>query len=166
MGKDQVSAKCVRNVMIEGDQVMVDVVLRFPAKGHMQELSDKLKALVESVDGVARARVNVSKAIASIKNIIAVASGKGGVGKSTTATNLELALSAEGANVGMLDADIYGPSRPRMLGIEGRPDSKDGQTREPLISYHIQTMSIGFLVDEETDDLARADGHSAAPSPP
>ena len=167
MGKDVVSSKCVRNVMIEGDQVVVDVVLGFPAKGYVQELSDKLKALVESVDGVARARVNVSmaieahavqkgvKTIAGIKNIIAVASGKGGVGKSTTATNLALALSAEGANVGVLDADIYGPSQPRMLGIKGKPESKDGQTLEPLVSYDIQTMSIGFLVDEETPMIWR-----------
>jgi ATP-binding protein involved in chromosome partitioning len=123
--------------------------------------------MVESIDGVAKARVNVNmaieahsvqkgvKTISGIKNIIAVASGKGGVGKSTTATNLALALSAEGASVGVLDADIYGPSQPRMLGIHGKPESKDGQTLEPLVSYHIQTMSIGFLVDEETPMIWR-----------
>jgi ATP-binding protein involved in chromosome partitioning len=167
MEKDLVSAKCVRNVMIEGDQVVVDVVLGFPAKGYMQALSAKLKEMIESLDGVAKARVNVSMAIEAhsvqkgvktidgIKNIIAVASGKGGVGKSTTATNLALALSAEGASVGVLDADIYGPSQPRMLGIKGKPESKDGQTLEPLVSYHIQTMSIGFLVDEETPMIWR-----------
>ena len=167
MEKDLVSTKCVRNVMIEGDQVVVDVVLGFPAKGYMPELSAKLKEMVESVEGVAKARVNVSmaieahsvqkgvKTISGIKNIIAVASGKGGVGKSTTATNLALALSAEGASVGVLDADIYGPSQPRMLGIHGKPESKDGQTLEPMMSYHIQTMSIGFLVDEETPMIWR-----------
>jgi len=167
MEKDLVSTKCVRNVMTEGDQVVVDVVLGFPAKGYMSELAAKLKEMVESIDGVAQARVNVNmaieahsvqkgvKTISSIKNIIAVASGKGGVGKSTTATNLALALSIEGANVGVLDADIYGPSQPRMLGIHGKPESKDGQTLEPLVSYHIQTMSIGFLVDEETPMIWR-----------
>ena len=167
MEKDLVSTKCVRNVMIEGDQVVVDVVLGFPAKGYMDQLAAKLKEMVESLDGVAKARVNVSfaiqahavqkgvKTISGIKNIIAVASGKGGVGKSTTATNLALALSAEGAKVGVLDADIYGPSQPRMLGIHGKPESKDGQTLEPMVSYHVQTMSIGFLVDEETPMIWR-----------
>jgi ATP-binding protein involved in chromosome partitioning len=95
------------------------------------------------------------KTISSIKNIIAVASGKGGVGKSTTATNLALALSAEGARVGVLDADIYGPSQPRMLGIHGKPESRDGKRLEPLVNYDIQTMSIGFLVDEETPMIWR-----------
>jgi len=164
---DLVTTKSVRNIMIEGDQVVVDVVLGFPAAGYKDDLAAKLKALVESVEGVAKARVNVNvaiqahavqkgvKTISGIKNIIAVASGKGGVGKSTTATNLALALSAEGAKVGVLDADIYGPSQPRMLGIHGKPESKDGQTLEPLVSYHVQTMSIGFLVDEETPMIWR-----------
>ncbi len=164
---DLVSAKTVRNIMIEGDQVVVDVVLGFPADGYKNDLAAKLKAMVESLDGVAQARVNINtaiqahtvqkgvKTISGIKNIIAIASGKGGVGKSTTATNLALALSVEGASVGVLDADIYGPSQPRMLGISGQPDSKDGQTLEPMMSYHIQTMSIGFLVDEETPMIWR-----------
>jgi ATP-binding protein involved in chromosome partitioning len=167
MEKDLVSTKSVRNIMIEGDQVVVDVVLGFPAAGYKDGLAAKLKDMVESVEGVAKARVNVNvaiqahavqkgvKTISGIKNIIAVASGKGGVGKSTTATNLALALSAEGAKVGVLDADIYGPSQPRMLGIHGKPESKDGQTLEPLVSYHVQTMSIGFLVDEETPMIWR-----------
>jgi ATP-binding protein involved in chromosome partitioning len=167
MDKDLVSSKCLRNVMTEGDQVVVDVVLGFPASGYKDELAAKLKEMVESVDGVAKARVNVNvaieahavqkgvKTIEGIKNIIAIASGKGGVGKSTTATNLALALSAEGANVGILDADIYGPSQPRMMGVRGKPESKDGQTLEPMVSYHVQTMSIGFLVDEETPMIWR-----------
>ena len=167
MDKDLVSTKSVRNIMIEGDQVVVDVVLGFPAAGYKDGLAAKLKEMVESVAGVAKARVNINvaiqahavqkgvKTISGIKNIIAVASGKGGVGKSTTATNLALALSAEGAKVGVLDADIYGPSQPRMLGIHGKPESKDGQTLEPLVSYHVQTMSIGFLVDEETPMIWR-----------
>ena len=90
------------------------------------------------------------KLIPGVKNIIAVASGKGGVGKSTTAVNLALALAAEGANVGVLDADIYGPSQPMMLGIAGRPESKDGKTLEPLEAYGLQAMSIGFLIDDDT----------------
>ncbi len=164
---DLVSAKTVRNIMIEGDQVVVDVVLGFPADGYKDDLSARLKEMIESLDGVTQARVNINtaiqahsvqkgvKTISGIKNIIAVASGKGGVGKSTTATNLALALSADGASVGVLDADIYGPSQPRMLGISGQPDSKDGQTLEPMRSYHLQVMSIGFLVDEETPMIWR-----------
>jgi ATP-binding protein involved in chromosome partitioning len=85
----------------------------------------------------------------NVKNIVAVASGKGGVGKSTTTANLALALAAEGAKVGILDADIYGPSQPMMMGIEGRPESADGQTMEPLENYGVQVMSIGFLVDKD-----------------
>ncbi len=167
MEKDLVSTQCVRNILIENDLVVVDVVLGFPAEGFKEEMAARLKEMVESIDGVGKARVNVSvaiqahavqkgvKTIDGIKNIIAVASGKGGVGKSTTATNLALALSAEGASVGVLDADIYGPSQPRMLGISGKPESKDGQTLEPMVSYHVQTMSIGFLVDEETPMIWR-----------
>ncbi|MDH5378184.1 MAG: iron-sulfur cluster carrier protein ApbC, partial [Gammaproteobacteria bacterium] len=95
------------------------------------------------------------KPIKGIKNIIAVASGKGGVGKSTTSVNLALALAAEGATVGILDADIYGPSQPRMLGISDKPESKDGKTMEPLEAHGIQAMSIGFLIDEETPMIWR-----------
>jgi len=111
---------------------------------------------------VGRVTVNLSQKITShavqrgvklvpgVKNIVAVASGKGGVGKSTTAVNLALALAAEGARVGVLDADIYGPSQPTMLGISGRPESKDGKTIEPLEGYGLQAMSIGFLIDVDT----------------
>jgi len=84
-----------------------------------------------------------------VKNIVAVASGKGGVGKSTTAVNLALALSAEGASVGLLDADIYGPSIPMMMGLQQKPESADGKTMEPLVAHGVQMMSIGFLVDED-----------------
>ena len=85
----------------------------------------------------------------NIKNVVAVASGKGGVGKSTTAVNLALALAAEGASVGLLDADIYGPSVPMMMGISGKPESEDGKTMEPLENYGVQVMSIGFLVAQD-----------------
>ena len=165
--KDLVSTKCVRNIAIEDGKVSVTVVLGYPAAGFHDELKAKLKALLESLDGVESAEVDVSSKVAAhsaqkgvkhienIKNIIAIASGKGGVGKSTTAVNLALALSAEGANVGVLDADIYGPSQPRMLGVHGKPESIDGKSLEPMNSYHLQAMSIGFLVDEETPMIWR-----------
>ncbi|MEZ5541635.1 MAG: iron-sulfur cluster carrier protein ApbC [Pseudomonadota bacterium] len=165
--KDLVSTKCIKDIRIDGDSVTVQVVLGFPAAGYRDELAAKLQALVESVAGVGSASVEVTSKIAAhsaqkgvkhiegIKNIIAVASGKGGVGKSTTAVNLALALSAEGAQVGILDADIYGPSQPRMLGVQGKPESLDGKSLEPMNSYHLQAMSIGFLIDEETPMIWR-----------
>ncbi len=165
--RDLVSAKCIKDISIDGDKVTVKVVLGFPASGYRDELAAKLKELVEAIDGINSAVIDVSSNIAAhsaqkgvkhiegIKNIIAVASGKGGVGKSTTAVNLALALSAEGATVGILDADIYGPSQPRMLGVHGKPESKDGKSLEPMNSYHLQAMSIGFLVDEETPMIWR-----------
>jgi ATP-binding protein involved in chromosome partitioning len=158
--RDLVSTKSVKEISVAGDTATVKVVLGFPAGGYRGELAAKLKAMVESIDGIGTANIDVTskisahsaqkgvKHIENIKNIIAVASGKGGVGKSTTAVNLALALSAEGANVGILDADIYGPSQPRMLGVHGK-------SLEPMNSYHLQAMSIGFLVDEETPMIWR-----------
>lgn len=165
--QDLVAAKAVKNVKVDGDKVTVDVVLGYPSDGFKAELASKLQERVESLEGVSSASFNVSHKIDShsvqkgvnmisgVKNIIAIASGKGGVGKSTTAVNLALALSAEGATVGILDADIYGPSQPRMLGASGQPDSKDGSSLEPMNSYHIQSMSIGYLIDEETPMIWR-----------
>jgi ATP-binding protein involved in chromosome partitioning len=167
MNKDLVSAKVVKGIDIDGGKVKVRVELGFPAKGVHDTIAGAAKAAVETVEGVDSAEVAVSSKIAAhavqkslkpidnVKNIIAVASGKGGVGKSTVAVNLALALSAEGATVGVLDADIYGPSQPRMLGISGKPESKDGKSLEPMHSYHLQTMSIGFLIDEETPMIWR-----------
>ncbi|MDH3899687.1 MAG: iron-sulfur cluster carrier protein ApbC [Gammaproteobacteria bacterium] len=164
---DLVSAKCVKDISVDGDTANVQVVLGFPSAGYSEQLASTLKEQVEAIDGIGTANINVSfkvaehavqkgvKHIDSIKNIIAVASGKGGVGKSTVAVNLALALAAEGATVGMLDADIYGPSQPRMLGVQGKPESVDGKSLEPMVSYHIQAMSIGFLVDEETPMIWR-----------
>jgi ATP-binding protein involved in chromosome partitioning len=144
----------------EGDKQVVTVTLGYPVKGYatelQQQLADKLSAA--GADGVSvKVDTKVIKhkvqqgvpALENVKNIIAVASGKGGVGKSTTAVNLALALAAEGATVGVLDADIYGPSQPRMLGTTKRPESTDGKTIEPIESYGVQSMSIGFLIDEE-----------------
>ncbi|WP_455199285.1 iron-sulfur cluster carrier protein ApbC [Kaarinaea lacus] len=165
--QDLVSAKCIKNVAIDGDKVTVDVVLGFPAKGYQDEVADKVKEQVAAVDGVADATINVSskieahtaqkgvKPIQGVKNIIAIASGKGGVGKSTTAVNLALALQAEGATVGILDADIYGPSQPRMLGVSDKPESKDGKSLQPLVGHGIQSMSIGYLIEEETPMIWR-----------
>jgi ATP-binding protein involved in chromosome partitioning len=95
------------------------------------------------------------KPLANVRNIIAVGSGKGGVGKSTTAVNLALALAAEGLAVGVLDADVYGPSIPMMLGLSGRPDSPDGKTIEPMRAHGLEAMSIGLLVDQDTPMIWR-----------
>ena len=167
MKKDLVTAKAVKGIDIEGGQVKIKVVLGFPAKGFKDTIAVEVRSLVAALSDVTDVQVDVSwnivahsvqkslKPIDNIKNIIAVASGKGGVGKSTTAVNLALALSAEGAKVGLLDADIYGPSQPRMLGITGKPESRDGNTLEPMHSYHLEAMSIGFLIDEETPMIWR-----------
>ena len=160
-GKDFVSTKQLKNLSVEGGNVSFDVELGYPAKSQIPALRQALIAAAKGVAGVDNVSANVSSKIIAhaaqrgvallpqVKNIIAVASGKGGVGKSTTAVNLALALAAEGARVGILDADIYGPSQPMMMGIEGRPESEDGQTMEPLENYGVQVMSIGFLVNQD-----------------
>ncbi|MEW8038841.1 MAG: iron-sulfur cluster carrier protein ApbC [Candidatus Thiodiazotropha endolucinida] len=165
--KDLVTAKAIKGVEIEGGKVAITVELGFPARGCIEGISSAVCEKVEALPGVESVDVTISskvvahsvqkalKPIDNIKNIIAVASGKGGVGKSTTAVNLALALAEEGAKVGVLDADIYGPSQPRMLGINGKPESKDGKTLEPMQGYGMQAMSIGFLIDEETPMIWR-----------
>jgi len=164
---DLVAAKAISNIAVDSGKVTVDVQLPYPAKGFEETLTKQLKEKIDAIAGVSASTINISskivgyavqqgvKPIPGIKNIIAVASGKGGVGKSTTSVNLALALSAEGANVGLLDADIYGPSQPRMLGTKAKPESADGKSMEPVVSYHLQTMSIGYLVDEETPMIWR-----------
>ena len=160
-GKDFVSTKQLKNLQVSGGDVSFDVELGYPAKSQVPALRQALIGAARRVPGVANVSVNVAtKVIAhavqrgvqlmpNVKNIIAVASGKGGVGKSTTAANLALALAAEGASVGLLDADIYGPSMPIMMGISGRPESLDGQNMEPMENYGVQVSSIGFLVDPD-----------------
>jgi ATP-binding protein involved in chromosome partitioning len=160
-GKDFVSTKQLRNLRIDGADVSFDVELGYPAASQIASLRAALIAAVRKVAGVANASVNLQTRIIAhavqrgvqllpkVKNIVAVASGKGGVGKSTTAVNLALALAAEGAKVGILDADIYGPSQPMMMGLEGRPESEDGKTIEPMENYGVQVMSIGFLVEPD-----------------
>ena len=160
-GKDFVSTKQLKNLQVSGGDVSFDVELGYPAKSQIPALRQALIGAARGVPGVDNVSVNVAtKVIAhavqrgvqlmpNVKNIIAVASGKGGVGKSTTAVNLALALAAEGASVGLLDADIYGPSMPIMMGISGRPESLDGQNMEPMENYGVQVSSIGFLVDPD-----------------
>ena len=165
--KDLISAGAIKDTAIDGDAVKVKVVLGYPAYGYVDKLNEQLKNRIEKLDGVSSAEIDTSWDIAShsvqggmnplegIKNVIAVASGKGGVGKSTTAVNLALALQQEGARVGVLDADIYGPSIPRMLGIDGKPESTDGKSLEPMGGHGLQAMSIGFMIDEETPMIWR-----------
>jgi ATP-binding protein involved in chromosome partitioning len=159
-GLDLVSAKSVKSITIENNAVSVKIELGYPALSYHAELKSVVEQQLKTLADIGAITVEVTSKIIShavqqalkpqpnIKNIIAVASGKGGVGKSTTAVNLALALSAEGATVGILDADIYGPSIPTMLGLSGYPESRDNKTMLPKIAYHIQTMSIGYLVDE------------------
>jgi len=165
--KDLVSAHAVKDIQVDGGKVTVQVELGFPNAGYRGQLAADVEAQINGIDGVEAVAVEVNtkvtshavqkglKPIKGIKNIIAVASGKGGVGKSTTAVNLALALTAEGAKVGILDADIYGPSQPRMLGVHAKPESPDGKSLNPIVSHGLEAMSIGFLIDEETPMIWR-----------
>ncbi|WP_048441607.1 iron-sulfur cluster carrier protein ApbC [Caenimonas sp. SL110] len=160
-GKDFVSTRLLKNLQVDNGDVSFDVELGYPAKSQIPALRSALVSAARGVAGVKNVSANVTMKIVAhaaqrgvalmpnVKNIIAVASGKGGVGKSTTAVNLALALAAEGAAVGLLDADIYGPSQPMMMGIEGRPESSDGKTMDPMENYGVQVMSIGFLVNQD-----------------
>jgi ATP-binding protein involved in chromosome partitioning len=160
-GKDFVSTRAVKSVKVSAADVQVEIELGYPGKTQFEPIRREMIAALKQA-GAGNASVSVAskvvahsvqrgvKLVPGIKNIIAVASGKGGVGKSTTAVNLALALAAEGAAVGMLDADIYGPSQPTMLGIAGRPESKDGKSLEPMMGHGLQAISIGFLIDVDT----------------
>jgi len=162
--KDFVSTKSVKNIQINDSVVSLDIELAYPAKSQMSVIADLVRHALRGLTGLEQKtfQVNVTtkivahavqrgiKIMPNVKNIIAVASGKGGVGKSTTAVNLALALAAEGASVGLLDADIYGPSQPMMMGISARPESLDGKTMEPLQNYGVQVSSIGFMIDPDS----------------
>jgi len=160
-------SESVRSIGVDGDRVLVELQLGYPAAGLHTELAARLKASLEVHGEVGHATVDVGSRVQAhqvrkdlsplqnVRNIIAVASGKGGVGKSTTSVNLALALAAEGARVGVLDADIYGPSIPRMLGLSGKPDSPDGKTITPKQNHGLQAMSIGFLIEEDTPMIWR-----------
>ncbi|MBU3575366.1 iron-sulfur cluster carrier protein ApbC [Polynucleobacter sp. UK-Mo-2m-Kol15] len=158
---DFVTSKSVKNLRVDGGDVSLEIVLGYPAKSQFDAIRKSVIAVLRELPEVKNVSVNVSsqivahsvqrgvKLLPNVKNIIAVASGKGGVGKSTTAVNLALALAAEGAQVGVLDADIYGPSQPMMLGITGRPTSVEENTMEPMEGHGIQASSIGFLIDDD-----------------
>jgi len=160
-GVDLVTAKSVKKIVIDGANVSVFLELGYPANSTIDFLKCSVEQLLRTLQGVGIVSVEVSvnilshavqqalKPNANIKNIIAVASGKGGVGKSTTAVNIALALIAEGAKVGILDADIYGPSIPTMLGLSGYPDSVDNKTMVPKMAYGLQSMSIGYLINAD-----------------
>ncbi|ODU62116.1 MAG: ATP-binding protein [Lautropia sp. SCN 66-9] len=160
--KDLVSGRSARNVRVDGGHVSVDVELGYPAVSQVDLIRRQVVDALSALPGVTQVSANVFqkivahavqrgvKTLPNVRNIIAVSSGKGGVGKSTTAVNLALALSAEGASVGVLDADIYGPSQPMMLGISGRPESPDGKTIEPMSNHGVQVSSIGFMIDVDT----------------
>ena len=158
---DFVTAKNIKNLKVEDGDISLDIVLGYPAKSQFDAIRKAAINSLRNLPGVKNVSVNVTsqivahavqrgvKLLPGVKNIIAVASGKGGVGKSTTAVNLALALAAEGAQVGILDADIYGPSQPMMLGITGRPDSLEENTIEPMEGHGLQASSIGFLIDDD-----------------
>lgn len=160
-GKDYVSAKCVKNLKVENGVVSLNIVLGYPAQSRFDQVRAQVVGALLAVPGVVSVSVEVTsqviahavqpgvKLLPGVKNIIAVASGKGGVGKSTTAANLALALAAEGAQVGLLDADIYGPSQPLIMGLAGHQPESDGTHILPLQNYGVKVMSIGSLIDPE-----------------
>jgi ATP-binding protein involved in chromosome partitioning len=165
-GVDLKSGGCLRDVRIEGARVAVDVRLGYPAEGLCAAFAARVEDALTALPGVQSTQVQVDwkvrshkvqgelKPLPNIRNILAVASGKGGVGKSSTAVNLALSLQRDGARVGILDADIYGPSIPRMLGASGQPET-DGKRITPKRAHGLQLMSIGFLIDEETPMIWR-----------
>lgn len=168
LGCSLAEAGAIKSVFVGADgDVSIDLVMPYPCAKYQQALIPELTAQLAKEVGDTEIALHVEHKITAhsvqtnvrrmdnIKNIIAVASGKGGVGKSTTSVNLALALSAEGATVGLLDADIYGPSQPRMMGLSGQPESKDGKSLEPMENYGVQTMSIGYLIDEDTPMIWR-----------
>lgn len=160
-GKDYVSAKCIKNLKCDGGQISLEIALGYPARSRFEQVRAQVVNALVRLPGVETVRVEVSsqiiahavqpgvKLLPGVKNIIAVASGKGGVGKSTTSANLALALAAEGAEVGLLDADIYGPSQPLIMGVAGQQPETDGQHILPLRNYGVKVMSIGSMIDPE-----------------
>ncbi len=162
MSSDIVSAKVLEKITLDASNVRLHLSLGFPARSLLRRISDEISLHLNALLGARTLDVAVTWKVAAhatqpglagipqVKNIIAVASGKGGVGKSTTAVNLALALVAEGASVGILDADIYGPSQPLLLGIQQKPESTDGKTVAPIMQHGLQSMSIGYLIAEDT----------------
>jgi ATP-binding protein involved in chromosome partitioning len=166
-GQDWVSGRQLQSLKVEGGTARVVIRLGYPATSRWPAYTDQIRQALTAVPGVEDVTVQWETRVQShavsvgqtplngARNLIAVASGKGGVGKSTTAINLALALAAEGAKVGMLDADIYGPSQPLMMGLSGKPDSPDGKTITPPERFGLQMMSMGLLVAEEKATIWR-----------
>ena len=164
---DLIASQAVRGVGVDGGKVAIEIQLGYPAAGWRETLANEIRRVVGALPGVETVTVAVTTRIAAhrvqkdltplpeVRNIIAVASGKGGVGKSTTAVNLALALAAEGAKVGVLDADIHGPSIPMMLGLSGKPESPDGKSIEPKLAHGLQAISIGLFLGEDTPTIWR-----------
>jgi ATP-binding protein involved in chromosome partitioning len=162
-----INARAVRRLEVEGGRVELELDLGFPCGDYGQQLAERVRQMLQGLADVERADVTVGfsvaaravqpslKRIEAVRNIIAVASAKGGVGKSTVAANLALALKADGAAVGLLDADIYGPSQPRLMGIEARAQAADGKTLLPMAAHGLQTMSIGYLIDKDSPAILR-----------
>jgi ATP-binding protein involved in chromosome partitioning len=156
-----------RNLRLENEALRLDIEVDYPVKPYQKDLEQQARAALAGLPGIGATEISVAskiiphaiqpgaKRLPGVKNLVVVASGKGGVGKSATAVNLALALAEDGAKVGMLDADIYGPSLPYMLGIAGQQPSMEGQQMIPLVAHGLQVMSIGFLVEEETPMIWR-----------
>jgi len=165
--QDYVTSRMVKNLKVDGGRVAFDLDLGYHASGEQSALRASLEAAARAVPGVDRVDIQIRSVVVAhavqrgvallpgVKNVIAVASGKGGVGKSTTTVNLALALAADGARVGILDADIYGPSQPMMMGITDKPHSPDGKSMDPLENHGVQVMSIGFIVDADSPMIWR-----------
>jgi ATP-binding protein involved in chromosome partitioning len=162
LGQTLGQANAIESVSLQRNRAVVELKFGFPCSDYAQELLPALQSFLEPVLGgvpldlrlhadiTAHAVQRTLKPLANVKNIVAVASGKGGVGKSTTAANLALAWAAQGARVGLLDADIYGPSQPQMMGLAGsKPQTTDGKHIMPLRAHGVEVMSIGFLIDAE-----------------
>ena len=164
---DLMSSQSVRGVGVDGGKVAIELQLGYPAAGWRDALAEQVRGVIAALPGVEAVTVDVRWRIGAhrvqkdltplpeVRNIVAIASGKGGVGKSTTAVNLALALAAEGARVGVLDADIHGPSIPMMLGLQGKPESPDGKNIEPKSAHGLQAMSIGLFLGEDTPTIWR-----------
>ena len=167
LGCDLITAGALKSLEVTDTLVKLKLELGFPVATYAAELHAELAEKLGAVEGIQGVEIDISANIiphsvqkslghlSGVKNIIAIASGKGGVGKSTTAANLALALQAEGACVGLLDADIYGPSQTRMMGMSGQPEARPDNKIEPMRPYGVQAMSIGLMVDEETPMIWR-----------